>query len=424
MNDLEKNKGAGLKYLLFIGIPVIIVLGVLGAYYQMTNPMTILTKTINTAYNQIDSLLIEVPKDFNINNNPASIKGNLSFTTDLELNGLEDFQKYNYDFNMDLDLKNEFVAAGLKMKDNEKTIISGNYYQIGKNSFLESKELFNQLLKLEDQNLEFNELFNFSDLNNENLIQIEDSKYLLKKVKESFENTLNKKYLTREKTDITIDGRQIKTTKISYLFDQENQERTYKKIANDLSSDSKSLEILAKLTNSTIEEIESDLKEDISYTDDYSIVLYTEGWNQNIVRISLLQNNIDQLTYINFKDNQSIQFQNDILITIKSLNKSLIEFDYSEKSSNISGTIKVSTKENNENETNNTIYFKLNSSDFDLEINLDLMATLNKTIEKPDTSNAKDITSLTPSEIGTIFENLENALKDTFLIDLIEQNIM
>ena len=85
MNDYEKNKGASLKYFLFIGIPVIIVLGVLGAYYQMTNPLKVLTKTINEIYNKVDNVLKEPIDYFNINETPYSINGNLSFKTDLEL---------------------------------------------------------------------------------------------------------------------------------------------------------------------------------------------------------------------------------------------------------------------------------------------------------------------------------------------------
>jgi len=79
MNDFEKNKSASLKYFLFIGIPVIIVLGVLGAYYQMTNPLKVLTKTINEVYNKVDNVLKEPIDYFNINETPYSINGNLNY---------------------------------------------------------------------------------------------------------------------------------------------------------------------------------------------------------------------------------------------------------------------------------------------------------------------------------------------------------
>jgi hypothetical protein len=424
MNDLEKNKGAGLKYALFIGIPVIIVLGVLGAYYQMTNPLTILSKTINTAYKQIDSMLIPSSNDFNLNENPLSVQGNLSFTTDLELNGLEDFQKYNYDINIDMDLKQEFVSLKLGMNDNDKNIISGNFYQIGDNQYLESKTLIDKILKMPNQEQSFSDLFDFTDLKSNSSILTGDAKYLLKKLKDSFDNTLNKKYLSREKTDITINGRQIKTTKITYILNEENQQKTVKKIANDLINDQKSLEILAELLNTSVEEIKDNLEKDWTYTNDYSIVLYTEGWNQNIVRISLLENNIEQLTFLNFNEEQSIHINNDLIINIKSFEKEKLEMEFTEKSSNINGTIKINSEEKNKNEYKNYIFLKLNSSDINLEINLDLNTQTNTTIEKPNTTNAQDINSLTPSEIGTILENLENALKDTFLLDLFENNIM
>ena len=44
MKEKDENKKESIKYLLFIGIPVLIVLSILGAYYQMTNPIMVLSK--------------------------------------------------------------------------------------------------------------------------------------------------------------------------------------------------------------------------------------------------------------------------------------------------------------------------------------------------------------------------------------------
>ena len=80
MEEKKEFKGAGLKYFLFIGIPVIIVLGVLGAYYYATNPLTVLTKTINTTYEKINQMIKENEKTDKIN-----INGNLTFNTNANL---------------------------------------------------------------------------------------------------------------------------------------------------------------------------------------------------------------------------------------------------------------------------------------------------------------------------------------------------
>lgn len=423
MNDYEKNKGASLKYFLFIGIPVIIVLGVLGAYYQMTNPLKVLTKTINEVYNKVDNVLKEPIDYFNINETPFSINGNLSFKTDLELYKLEELQKYNYNFSFDMDLKQELVIATLGLQEEEMNILDAIFYQIGNEQYLESKTLFDQMLKMPKIEEEFNDIFDFSDFGelNDNL---NDFKYLLKKAKESLENSLDKKYLTREKTDITLNGRQVKTTKITYLLDKENQERTTRKMASDFMKDQKSLEILAKINNTTEEEIMEQLKKDFTYKCDYSIILYTEGWNQNIVRISLLENAIEKITFLNTEENQSILFENDIILNLKSYTDENIEIDYQIKSSNISGKMKIENKRMNQNKTESKLNLTISSSDLNLEINLNLNGEKKEKIEKPDITNAKEFESLSPSEIGTILENLENALEETIFYNLFESTIM
>ena len=427
MNNESENKSAGLKYLLFIGIPVIIILGVLGAYYQMTSPLSVITKTINTAYKNIDSLLIESKTTQNINETPISIKGNLTFKTDLDLDGYEKLQDYNYNININMDLKKEFVSLGLGMNDQEKKIIQGNFYQIGDKQYVESETLINKIIELPNNNLKFNELFNFQNLDIEKLNQnITDIKYILKTGKDAFTDTLDKQYTTREKTDITIDGRQDKTTKITYLLNKENQQRTWKKMKEKLKKDQTFVKIIANLNNTSEEKVMENLEEEFTYQNDYRIVIYTEGLNQNVIKISLFQDAVEQVNYINYNDTNTINIQNEIILTIKKFEKNNLDLDYNIKSANISGTIRANNKEKNskDKETDGNIYFKINSSDVNLEINLDLNITENQEIQIPNVSNAVKQEDLTTEDIGTIFENIEKALEGTILYKKIEQNIM
>lgn len=425
MNNESENKSAGLKYLLFIGIPVIIILGVLGAYYQMTSPLSVITKTINTAYKNVDSFLTENEENQDINEIPISMKGNLTFKTDLDLNGYEKLQDYNYDINIDMDIKNEFVSVGFGMNDQGKKIIQGNFYQIGKDQYLESQKLIDKIIKLPESDSEFKDLFDFQNLNLANINQnIKDIKYILKICKEAFEETLDKQYVTREKTDITINGRQIKATKITYLLDKENQQRTWKKIQDKLNNDQTFIETVARLDNITEEQVKENLKQDLNYKQDYSIVIYTEGWNQNVIKVAVLENTLEQITYINYDNDQTISIQNDVIFTIKECKKNSFEIDYNIKSSNIKGTLKINEEEKNKNERNEKYYFTIESSDINLEINLFFNIVMNKEIQIPNVSNAVKQEDLTTEDIGNIFGNLEKSLEGTILYKKIEQNIM
>lgn len=425
MKEKDENKKESIKYLLFIGIPVLIVLSILGAYYQMTNPIMVLSKTINTAYKSIDSLLIENNNIQDINKTPISIQGNLTFKTDLDLNGYENLQDFNYDLNLNLDLQKEFASLGLGIKEEDKQIIEGTLYQIGTEQYLESKTLIDEIIKLPEKGLEFKKLFNFQNLNIETIKQkSNDIKYILKATKEAFDKSLDKQYIKREKTDITINGRQIKTTKISYLLDKENQERTWKKMSKELQKDQEFIKVFADLSNITEEQVKEKLNQNFNYQHDYSIIIYTEGWNQNVVKVSLLENTFEQISYINYENNQIISFQNDVIFTIKENKNNIFEMDYNIKSANIKGTIKTSIQEKNKKEQDGTFYFKIQSSDINLEINLTFNSKMNQEIQIPNTDHAKDSTKLSPDEIRAINEKLEKVLKDTFLLKIIEKNIM
>lgn len=419
MNE-QQIKGAGLKYILFIGIPVIIILGVLGAYYQMTNPIQILNKTINVAYKNVDSLFDNLEESENLNDTPFEWKGNLDFKTDLDLSEIENLQSYNYDFNIIADLKQEFVSLKLGINEENNKLIDANFYQIGNEQYIESKDIFDNILKIPDTEKSFNEIFDFSDFykitQNEN---IEDTRYLLKQLKEAFEKTLNKKFITREKTDITINGRKIKTTKITYLLNEENQKNTMKIMSEELSKDQKFIEILAKFNNTTEEEIKKMINNDFTYKKDYTINIYTEGFNQNVVRISLLENAVEQITYLSDDSNKIINIQNDFIITLKQLTENEIKLDYNIKSSNISGTLNIVA----ENEKMD-YFITLNSSDINLTLNLKTVINFGIEIEKPDISSAIDIEDLSPSEVRNILENIEEILENTFFYDLMDRNIM
>lgn len=419
MNE-QQIKGAGLKYILFIGIPVIIILGVLGAYYQMTNPIQILNKTINVAYKNVDSLFDNLEERENLNDTTFEWKGNLDFKTDLDLSEIENLQRYNYDFNIIADLKQEFVSLKLGINEENNKLIDANFYQIGNEQYIESKDIFDNILKIPDTEKSFNEIFDFSDFykitQNEN---IEDTRYLLKQLKEAFEKTLNKKFITREKTDITINGRKIKTTKITYLLNEENQKNTMKIMSEELSKDQKFIEILAKFNNTTEEEIKKMINNDFTYKKDYTINIYTEGFNQNVVRISLLENAVEQITYLSDDSNKTLNIQNDFIITLKQLTENEIKLDYNIKSSNISGTLNIVT------ENEKTDYFvTLNSSDINLTLNLKTVINFGIEIEKPNISSAINVEDLPPSEIRNILENIEEVLEDTFFYDLMDRNIM
>lgn len=427
MDETKTNRGSGLKYFLFIGIPVLIILGMLGIYYHLTNPMTILTKTINTAYENVDKMIKNSNQSFNLKENPFTINGNLEFSTDANLNGYEDLQKYNYNFNLGIDYKEELLNIELGINENNKNILNAFLYQIGNKQYLKSEKLLNGLLDItsDTNTLPFEETVDIEGLNYE--INSNDIKMVLKKMKDYFIESLNKNYINREKTDITIDEKTVKATKISYLLNEENQKRTYDFIIDKIANDNELLVILAKMTSEEVNSLKTqitDSKNDFNYEGDVSLFIYTEGLNQNVIRASLAEDSIDEITYINYNNKKSINIENDLILTINEISEETMDIDYELKENNISGKIKINGKEEATNKTSGTIFISIDSNSFKGNFTLQLEIDTITPIEKPDTTNAKKLEELSPEETLDIFSKLENALKGTNFYDLIENNIM
>lgn len=424
MNEVKENKGSGLKYLLFIGIPVIIILGVLGAYYYVTNPMSILTKTINTAYEKMDQLIANKTNTFDLTEDPININTNIAFKTDMDMNGLENIQNYNYDFNIGLNMKKKVMNIELGIKEDQKQIISANLYQIKNKQYLKSKQLFDKLVDITNETgTDFDDMFKIEGIDSISNVNNEDIKYVLKRYKEIIVGSLNKKYISREKTDITINDKTIKATKITYLLNKENQERTLNYIKEESKKDSKLIQILAKISDTTEEDIKTNF-DNMALEDesDASIVLYTEGFDQKIVQINLIEDNENILSYTNQDNTFTVNLNNQIILKIKKLETEEIDLDYELKEQNATGTLRIKGT-SKEKETQGSIYLLVNSKEFNGEINLTINLNTNP-VNTVNTNNAVKINELTNEDMAKIFENLENTLKGTFFLDLIESQIM
>lgn len=417
-----ENKKEGIKYILFIGIPVIIILSVLGAYYYATNPMTILSKTINSLYSYVDK--IDYPEKEKIDNEkPIVLNANIEL--DSNINELKDIQKYNYNIGIGLNTKKEYMEINLGMKEKEKEILTSSIYQIQNKQYIKSDQIFDKLIEV-NEDAPWDNLF---DLKNgeeiTNTLDINNMKEILKELKDIFLESLDKKYISREKKDISINDKNIKTTKITYLLNQENQEYTKKFMVNKIKKNKKLLENLEKFLNTTEEEIIKSLDEwnETDSTEDYSIELYTEGLNQNVVKAAILENKTEQIIFTNYNSKTNLNLNNEILLTFEDLTKEKINIKYELIKEKVKGSLEIETKEKNHQYYQYSIKTTFLANDINLEIKLELEIA-NKELITPNTSNAVSLKELTGEEMQTILENLENALKGTFLYDILDKNIM
>lgn len=414
MEETPNNQKAGLKYFLFIGIPVILILGILGTYYYITNPLTLITKTINTGYEQIEKLLNDQIADYNT----IEMNGNLTINSN-NIKELEELNKYNFDISMGIDLQKEITNLGFGMKKEQEEILNVNFYNIEEKIFLESTKLYDKLIELPTDNF-------IHETTNKNITKNEN-KTLIKKSKDFFIASLNENYIEREKVDIKIDNDIVKTTKITYLLDEKNQKRTLEFLIEKMLNDQEYLEILSKIRNcdknDTITYLKQ-LKQNFNWQQDYQMNIFTEGLKQNIIKISLTETKENIITYQNYKNQKTINILDNLTLILNKTKKEDLDIDYTLKEEKINGKIKSSLKETNQNQWESTFNITINYLDYNLDIHLDSTTKTEETIKSPNTENSIKYEELTQEEMLDIFIKLENILKDTFLYQAIENNIM
>lgn len=414
---MEENRRAGLKYFLFIGIPVIIVLVVLGAYYYVTNPMTVLTRTINTVGEKLEKAIDNTYK-INLEEKPWSMTGNLEFQTNIE--GLKEFQEFNYDFQFDMDYTQKYFNLGIGLNKEEEKIIYASIYQVDNQKLIESKELFEtpiDITSLVTTNFEITKKGNW----NKN-----DIKEIIQKWKNYFLDTLDNTYLSREKKDITINNQTVKTTKITYLFNEANQKRTINMVYEKVINDDDLLEKMANITNQEKEVLKESLKmqkDDFEYTRDSTIEVYTEGLKQNVIKVVFKDDKESIITYENFKNKMDINIMNEFELTDIIITEKKLEANYNIINKNITGNLKMES-EKKDNIYEYKISISSNSKNENIEVNLDLSLEEKSSIKIPDISNAQAYENLSGEDILKIFENLENTFKETNFYQLMEENIM
>lgn len=409
MNDLnEKNNSSGIKYFLFLGVPVMIILTVLGAYYYTTNPMTILTTSIEKNFKTIGNFLDH--QSLNINTNiPYEITGNIQLKN--SQNNMINFEKYNYNFTLEKDQNKEYFSFLFGINENETNIINAKLFQLEKKQYLISEKLFQGILDVTPENNVNPDLF----LKNQNL-DLETIKIILQKYKNILIETLDEKYVKREKTDLYINNDKVKTTKVSYLLNEENQAKTMDKIKEKILNDEELLQAMAKIQNTDQETIKNNISEmKLNYKSDIEIAIYTEGLKQNVIQYDIKEKNQNIITYSNYKD-KMLNISDQILLYLKEIKQNKIKIDFQLLQNELSGSINLDLYENEENEKKETINIILNTKNTTFNIDINLQYQVKENIEVPEIKNTKEIQSLTEQERNDILIKIQEIINPFFFI--------
>lgn len=260
INSEKKNKN-GIVIALIILVALVAVAWF--AYTKLFNTKNIFIRSINKGYAEFEDLIDESTK------NQKDIKtfvmsNDMSFNLDVDKSLIDEDTKEIIDEVNKLSIKNEIgfdqknqkMLLTLDALYSEKDLINVGAYLQDEKVYVELKNIFDKYIEIPVE--EYGVMFDGTGIGN---ASVEDVKYILSKSKDAIINNLDGKKFKKSNATIDVDGKNVKTTKITYTFDEKSVLELSEKVVEDISKDSKYIKILAKVSGMEEKEIKDALKE-------------------------------------------------------------------------------------------------------------------------------------------------------------------
>lgn len=448
------KKGGNKKTFIILGIVIVALAAVLYfAYTMYFNPKQMFIKSVNKGYADFEEFIDKYSEKETIIK-PMLLSQDLSVNVKVNENMqdenvkgiIDEINKLKVKTEIGYDQKNKQMLITLgALYDNKDIINIGTYATKGK-MYYELKNAFDKYIEIPLDN--YNAYFEADD------VKIEDVKYILSKTKDSIINNLDKNKFKKSNSTIKIDGKDVKTTKVSYGLSEKSFNELLEKAINDLLKDSKYIDTLATISGSSKDEIKDflqemldDVKEDIKSGDletDEVIILsaYVKGITNESVGIEIEVKDEDskiKLSYYKNKgseqldlyedgkevasaivkdDKTVIKFGKDANVVTLTINKKekdkTTTYDYELTAAGVSingeFTSKILKEEKDKSyESENKITAKMVSAGMEL-VTITLNGKLNvkytDKLELPDLSNSVSLEDLTESDYNTIMNKL------------------
>ena len=447
------------KKILIIGIAIVALVAILLGVYKfvINSPKNVFLRAINNEYKQLekmmdsldssdisydDTLVMESTLDFDITVQEGIL-------TEDELALLNEINALNLTMNTQYDSKNKQFGYAMGLNHNTSDLLSLGLYGKTSSFYLDLKNYFDKYIEIPVEDYE--SLFENQDQN------VEDVKYVMSFLKNSFLNNLEKNDFKETKETIEIGSENVKTTKITYVFTEESTMELTSKIMEDMKNDDEFLESFASISGEdkaelkqSIEDAMDDL-EDTEESDDKAsieISVYTKGIMNETVQFSIITRDDDytcEMRYSNYKDVKrfSMLENNETILNIVNskekedtykttvtadtlklvVNSSKKDDDWnhtyklteSESTAIISGEFTNVTKEvtkDKEYTTDTKFTAGIGAAGMEdiitFEITSNSTSKIGEDVTLPDVSSSVLYTNLTEEEMNTIMENISN----------------
>lgn len=273
-NNLEKEKKGNKKVVLIV-ISILVLLALIAGaiIYFLNKPKVLFFNSVNKTYNQIIEELTDYKsdslKDYKNKavNSTFSLKANLQ-TKNPEYKELADFiNKLSIDMKSDVDYKNKEFAYNIDLKSNNNTLINSSFYGTKQNMYIELKDLFSKYIKI-DMSENYDEVFT-EDMN-------KDLKLIVETVKDTYLKQLDNKDFTKTKEEIDINGKKVKTTKLSLNLDSKRFKEINEGAIDELLLDDEFIKAVSNYADLDEKDVKESLEDAKKTTfDDEELVINT-----------------------------------------------------------------------------------------------------------------------------------------------------
>jgi len=281
MEEVKKPLGTW-QYILFIAIPVILVLVVLGFYFKKTQPIDIFKNTIETASKEVTKLLNKYDTQVeNTEDRPFEFQANASLDMGFEY---QEFNSYSLNLNGIVDMKNQYVELDALLNENDISILSGEFI-LNENIYATSKELINYYVNLGGINFD-----DYLPVETTEELTINDLKIIIEELSSIINSMVKKEDFTKTKETLKINNKDVTTTKITFTLNEDNYVERGTYFFNQILENDKLISTLTKISGITTNEIKTKLEDQKNNLEfdgkPQNLHIYTTNLGTKVVKVS------------------------------------------------------------------------------------------------------------------------------------------
>lgn len=417
-NNITSKKGNKIIPIVAV-VLVVVALFAGGFYYYFNKTDKIVTNVINKAFNKINDSIDEI-ENFDYNKDTALVNGSLKIDTNID--GLEDLKNEKFDYTFGMDYKNRKLELGAALTENETKIIDALLYFINDKAYVSLKDDYKKIINIDDEIFNFDDIFKIENVN----FNKDDLNYITKEFKKILIDSIEMKKLTKSSSNIKLNGKSTKVTKISYNLNEKNTKKFIENIIDNILDNDELIKKLSKISDMSVSNIEDTLKdaknEDIEAIG--TLNLYTKGFTNEFAKLELINNNAE-FGIINNNDNTVIYVKDndanlEITVNENTKNKLSIDYLYKESNAKVDGAIKITNKEISESKNEGSIELSVNYDKYKVNLDLDYKSEIGASIANFDETNTVKLSEMTPTEIDNLYAKLFNKLIKSNMYEIIK----